>query len=255
MKKIFPNKIWQFLVTVLVCIVLFSPIVLLEQKLDIDVFGNLVFLIFTGAILSAFIFINRKRMTKIRVLYTPKFDKYFWTVLGVTIFTTLLVIPSFNTFLYLNILKESYNYDLPSIYFIMGGLILAPIFEELIFRKYLLSGLLDTYKPKMAIGITALIFALAHIQPIQLFGALLLGWIFGYFFYKTRNITNTILLHSISNLVTFIFTFATYFQPKILFFRENYYIPIFILSSIMLFGGYTYLRNIEPTAKNSMLKL
>lgn len=245
MKKIFPNKIWQFFVTVLICIILLSHLVLLEKKLGADKFSNLIFLIFTGAVLLVLNIINKKRQTKIYTIYTPKLDKYFWVIVGITVLATLLVISSFNTFLYLNILKSPYKNNLPSIPMILGGLFLGPILEELIFRKYLLSGLLETYRPKVAIGITALIFALLHIQPIQLFGALLLGWIFGYFFYKTRNITNTILLHFFSNLATFLLTYATYFEPKVLFFRENYYIPIFILSSILLILAFRYLKNIK----------
>jgi membrane protease YdiL (CAAX protease family) len=82
--------------------------------------------------------------------------------------------------------------------------VFAPIFEELIFRGIMLDGLLQKYKPAKSIIISSFIFAIIHINPKQVVNAFLIGLFLGWSYYKTRNILIPIFIHSVNNLIAFI---------------------------------------------------
>lgn len=78
--------------------------------------------------------------------------------------------------------------------------ILAPIAEELFFRKLLLPRLLP-FGEKPAILLSGLAFGLYHGNFSQFFYAFGLGLAFGFIFVKTGKITYTIILHMLVNLL------------------------------------------------------
>lgn len=84
--------------------------------------------------------------------------------------------------------------------------IVAPIFEELFFRGFILKGMLNNQiKPQKAILISALIFGGIHIFPWQAVGGILAGIVLGITFYKTGSLLTCTLLHCINNTIGFIF--------------------------------------------------
>lgn len=76
--------------------------------------------------------------------------------------------------------------------------ILAPIFEEIIFRK-ILCGKMIKYGEGVAIVTSALMFGLFHGNLNQFFYALFMGFFFAYIYVKTGNIKYTIILHMMVN--------------------------------------------------------
>ena len=78
--------------------------------------------------------------------------------------------------------------------------ILAPIFEELIFRKLMLDRI-SKYGEKMAIFFTALAFGLLHQNLFQFFYAFGVGLVFGYIYMRTGRIRYSIILHAIINFM------------------------------------------------------
>ncbi len=78
--------------------------------------------------------------------------------------------------------------------------IMAPIFEELIFRKLLIDRTLK-YGAKVSIILSAVLFALIHGNLNQFFYTLLLGGFFAYVYIKTGKVTYTIILHTIVNIM------------------------------------------------------
>lgn len=76
--------------------------------------------------------------------------------------------------------------------------ILAPIFEELFFRKLLIDRTIK-YGLKLSIFLSALIFALFHGNLSQFFYAFLLGGFFAYVYIKTGKIIYSITLHAFVN--------------------------------------------------------
>ncbi|WP_159517346.1 CPBP family intramembrane glutamic endopeptidase [Sunxiuqinia indica] len=79
--------------------------------------------------------------------------------------------------------------------------VIAPIVEELIFRGVIMHGLMRNYPKIIAIFVSALFFALFHLNPWQFPATFLLGLLLGWVMVITRNIFACILGHSINNLL------------------------------------------------------
>ena len=77
--------------------------------------------------------------------------------------------------------------------------IFAPIFEEWLCRGMVLRGLLTHLKPGWAIVVSALFFAIIHMNPWQALNAFIIGVIMGYVYYKTGNLWLTMLMHFVNN--------------------------------------------------------
>lgn len=78
--------------------------------------------------------------------------------------------------------------------------ITGPIFEEILFRKFLIDRTIK-YGAKVSILLSALLFGLFHGNLNQFFYAFLLGGFFAYIYIKTGKLKYTILLHIIVNLM------------------------------------------------------
>ena len=76
--------------------------------------------------------------------------------------------------------------------------LLAPIFEELVFRKLLLDRI-RAYGEGMAILVSGLTFGLFHGNLFQFFYAFGLGSLFAYIYLRTGRVRYTIILHAIIN--------------------------------------------------------
>lgn len=96
----------------------------------------------------------------------------------------------------------------PPVNVIIGTIIFAPFFEELIMRGFLLEGLLRKNNAYKSIAITTIIITLIHFDIIKtipsIFSGILLGWIY----FKTRNLLFPVLAHLSHNLIT---TYEPYF--------------------------------------------
>lgn len=77
--------------------------------------------------------------------------------------------------------------------------IFAPVFEEWLCRGMVLRGLLTKMKPAWAIVISALFFAVLHMNPWQALNAFLIGLVMGYIYYKTGSLWLTMLIHFVNN--------------------------------------------------------
>lgn len=77
--------------------------------------------------------------------------------------------------------------------------IFAPVFEEWMCRGVVLRGLLTKMKPAWAIVVSALFFALIHLNPWQALNAFFIGVVMGYVYYKTGSLLLTMLIHFVNN--------------------------------------------------------
>lgn len=100
-------------------------------------------------------------------------------------------------------LNNSINSSFFTIFYkCLATLILAPIFEELIFRYYIYNGLTQRYSIFTAILVSTLMFSLIHVFNIKsIFPSLIFGAISCYIYYKTNNLLYSILLHFFSNVI------------------------------------------------------
>ena len=85
-------------------------------------------------------------------------------------------------------------------------IIVAPIFEELLFRGIILNGLLNKYKnnSKKAIIYSAIIFGMVHLNIPQGINAFIAGIILGFIYYYTKSMKLSIFAHFVNNLITFV---------------------------------------------------
>lgn len=83
------------------------------------------------------------------------------------------------------------------------GCLLAPMLEEILFRGVLLRGLLRNYSPAVAIGQSALLFAIFHFNPAQSLFALFFGITLGWIYYRTQSLALCIALHGLNNMLSF----------------------------------------------------
>ena len=76
--------------------------------------------------------------------------------------------------------------------------VLAPLFEELVFRKYLIDRT-RIHGEKMAVFLSALTFGLFHMNLYQFFYAFMLGWLFAYIYIRTGKLRYPVIMHGIVN--------------------------------------------------------
>ena len=81
--------------------------------------------------------------------------------------------------------------------------IVAPVFEELIFRGIMLEGLLKKYTPMRSIMISSLLFGFVHLNPWQFIAGFIISIFCGWVYYKTRSLMPSIIIHAAANLSGF----------------------------------------------------
>lgn len=79
--------------------------------------------------------------------------------------------------------------------------IVVPAGEEILFRGLALGALRQRFTRHIAVGISALVFAAAHLQPAQLLALAALGWVLGYLYDATGSLLPGMIAHSLHNLV------------------------------------------------------
>ena len=82
----------------------------------------------------------------------------------------------------------------------------APLFEEWLCRGLVLRGLLQKTNPAAAILVSAVFFAVLHMNPWQALAAFILGTLFGYVYYKTGSLKLTMLMHCVNNTMAVVFS-------------------------------------------------
>jgi len=98
---------------------------------------------------------------------------------------------------------ELFNKIFESDYGVYGAIlkvaIMAPIIEEMIFRGVIMHGLMRNYSKFTAVFVSALLFALFHLNPWQFPATFILGLVLGILMLRTRNIYLCILGHATNN--------------------------------------------------------
>ncbi|MFM9853659.1 MAG: lysostaphin resistance A-like protein [Sphingomonadaceae bacterium] len=77
--------------------------------------------------------------------------------------------------------------------------VIAPLVEELLFRGYLQTALAHRVPPLAAVALSALAFAAVHMQLYATPALWVLGFAFGYLYYKTGSLRFNIVLHMLNN--------------------------------------------------------
>jgi membrane protease YdiL (CAAX protease family) len=115
--------------------------------------------------------------------------------------------------------------------------IIGPVFEEILFRGTITRIVLNHYSPTKAIFISALLFGVIHINPVQVLGAGLIGLLLAWIYYKTASLLPCLLIHCINNSLSVflgkIYPGANYLKEIM---SENLYRVLLVFSLILLIG-------------------
>ena len=139
-----------------------------------------------------------------------------WQIALLTVLLTFATMLSADLPNYLNftlttripVLKHFYDIMMEMLGNLTGGpfwssfllaAIFAPVFEEWLCRGMVLRGLLTRMKPAWAIVISALFFALIHMNPWQALNAFIIGVVMGIVYYQTGSLMLTMLIHFVNN--------------------------------------------------------
>ena len=86
--------------------------------------------------------------------------------------------------------------------------LISPAIEEVLFRFFLFGFIFQkTGNPALSILITAALFGIYHLNPVQMLYAFIMGLVITYGYYRHRNILIPILTHAAANAVALLFTF------------------------------------------------
>ena len=132
--------------------------------------------------------------------------------------------------------------------------VFAPLFEEWLCRGLVLRGLLQKKSPTAAIIISAIFFAILHMNPWQAVPAFILGTLFGYVYYKTGSLKLTMLMHCVNNTFAVIFSKIPAFAEADSFMdvmRPWAYVCIFIACAAFTWGAIVTLRAIPFKSENA----
>ncbi|REH00096.1 CPBP family intramembrane glutamic endopeptidase [Flavobacterium aquicola] len=232
----FPKNIVQFALLLILSMVICMPLkyFILDRLFNQDLAMHLLFIGFSIFFVLFVHLINFKNRVKLNYVIIP-FDVNFILFVLIIIWTlqTLFIIP-INHFLFPN------NSFQPSLYFILGAVVVAPFLEEIIFRNILLNSLLNNYNKKKSVIISAFLFGLIHIQPIQIVFATIVGFLLGMVYAKNKNIAYTIILHSFSNAIVLLINFLTNKFSTALFFDISIGVNIIISISVLYYMNIKY---------------
>ena len=99
--------------------------------------------------------------------------------------------------------QESMNLDAATPYgaivMVFAICVVAPVFEEILFRGFIQSELKRAGGVIFAVTVQGALFALAHLNLAQVIFTFVIGVILGFIYHKTRSIGITILIHMVFN--------------------------------------------------------
>lgn len=100
------------------------------------------------------------------------------------------------------ILKSNDGLTIGLLWFLVA--VCAPVFEETLFRGFFLTSLTRYLPTWQAIGLSSVVFAVAHLNLGDLLPLSLLGMVLGFVYLRSRNLLSSMLLHSLWNSGSFI---------------------------------------------------
>ena len=140
-----------------------------------------------------------------RYLRSRQWSVYFWCFVAAlgTIIPMLWLqelmpaLPDTNRSAFSAVINTEFGYTALCIF--------APLVEELVFRGAVLRLLLrSSLRPVHGIIVSALLFALVHINPAQMPHALIIGLLLGWMYWRTGSILPGVAFHWTNNTVVFI---------------------------------------------------
>tara|TARA_B100000945_G_C20218490_1_gene519485 strand:+ start:25 stop:813 length:789 start_codon:yes stop_codon:yes gene_type:complete len=118
--------------------------------------------------------------------------------------------------------------------------IIAPLGEELLFRGFLQQILEKHWKDvTKAVLVTALFFAMIHMNPYWFIQIYILGILLGFLAWKTKSVIPPLILHGINNAMAMFFSFAEIENNNIYIFNGH------VAPWVIFFASYAVLRGFK----------
>ncbi len=134
-----------------------------------------------------------------------------------------------------NVMGITNGGNVPFSYFVLRlikGCVVAPLVEELFFRKFIQESLAKRYSNTLALLSASILFSIYHQDLGSFFQIFIFGIGLGIVFLETRKIEYSIIFHSISNFI--IYSFNYYYQEESVQNSSNNLIYVLIgLATIM----------------------
>ncbi len=89
---------------------------------------------------------------------------------------------------------------------IVTTVVMAPILEEALFRGVIQDAAVKRYGAVGGIFISAAVFGVIHLVPMQVINAFAVGIVLGYVFYMTRSLLPVIIMHAFNNGLSYVLT-------------------------------------------------
>ena len=117
--------------------------------------------------------------------------------------------------------------------------IIAPLGEELIFRGFFQQVLEKHWKDvTRAILVTALFFAMIHMNPYWFLQIYILGVILGFLAWKTKSVIPSLILHSMNNTMAMFFSFVDIEKNSFYIFHGHVQPWVILLALYLLISGF-----------------
>jgi len=121
---------------------------------------------------------------------------------------------------------------------LIGAALIGPICEEIIFRGVILEGLSKQYKPINAIVFSAFVFAIIHLQPLQVINAFFIGLAFGWIYLRTKSLWVCIFAHVLYNAIALSFETEGTESVRAYFDNDIFYFGSFSIAALIVFIAY-----------------
>lgn len=197
--------------------------------------------------------IRRKEEFNLKLAYKPRIKEYLYSLLflGAHLFifanTLGILIEKIEVSEWVVEAFDEMLID-PAIAFI-SICIIAPIFEEIIYRGIILEQLHKRYGATKAIIISALIFGLIHANIHQGVNAFFIGLILGYIYIKTKSLLLCMFWHFSNNFLVFIV--SMYISQPVSDTAPTFSISQFVFGIILLIMAYRFFNNRETALELS----
>jgi uncharacterized protein len=153
------------------------------------------------------------------------FGMFEWSTLGLgcgLLIVSYLIILLHNVILMLlgvdtqgdQILQLLAALDAP-VWFILVGVIFAPIVEELFFRGFLFQGFRQKYGWVKGGLLSSVIFGMAHLDPVAFIPTTILGILLAYMYHRSNSVWPGIILHVLVNAMGMCAAYAATQMPGV----------------------------------------
>ena len=196
------NWVALFLLIIIVIGMLAAAAAGLGEKVAQNASLIIVQLIYLVPVIIVFVY----RRVPIRALGFGKFD---WATMGLgcgLLIASYMIILIHNmslTFLGVDTqgeqIIEIFNMLDSPIWFMLVGVVFAPIIEEIFFRGFLFQGFRQQYGWVRAGLLSSAIFAVGHLDPVALIPTFILGCLLAYMYHRSNSVWPGIILHFLVN--------------------------------------------------------